>query len=78
MTQLDTFIESARKRADEKDMRVELYLAKQIELSALALEKVCTSSEDEGANSVSVAFDVRELTSASERLQNALEVKYEA
>lgn len=78
MTQPDAFLESARKRADEKGMRVDVYLARQIELSALALERVSSSSAASGVNSAAVAFDVGELTDAAERLQKALEVKYEA
>jgi hypothetical protein len=78
MTQPDAFLQSARERADEKDMRVELYLVKQIRLSALALNRVSSSSDGNDANSIAMASDVQELTSASERLQNVAEVKYEA
>lgn len=72
------FLSSARERADEKGMPVELYLAKQIRLSALALEQVCSDSAENGSNSVALAFDVKELADASERLENVAEVEYEA
>jgi hypothetical protein len=60
MAQLDTFVESARERASKKNMAVEVYLARQIELSALALGQVCGNGSSR--ESTAVAFDVRELT----------------
>jgi hypothetical protein len=78
MTQPDAFLDSAKERADEKGMRVDVYLARQIELSALALGRVCGSSDKTSPESTAVAFDVRELTDAAERLQNVVEMEYEA
>lgn len=78
MSQLDTFVESARSRADERGMNVEVYLARQIELSALALGRVCGSVDRNSPESTAIAFDIRELTDAAERLQNVAEVEHEA
>jgi hypothetical protein len=78
MSQLETFVESARERASAKGMPVEVYLARQIELSALALARVCSSSDETSPESTAVAFDIRELTDAAQRLQNVAEVEYEA
>jgi hypothetical protein len=78
MTQPDAFLESAKERADEKGMRVDVYLARQIELSALALERVYDERDESREMRVSVAFDAEEITSASRRLKNVLTAESEA
>lgn len=78
MTDYERFLESAKQRADDKGMSVEVYLARQIRLSALALRKVTSISGESSVESVAVEFDVRELASVSNRLEKLVEVEYEA
>jgi len=71
------FLESARERASEKGMSVEVYLTKQIKLSALALETVTSDSAEKRPDSVAMAFDVQEIADAAERLENVISADYE-
>lgn len=78
MTSHDSqFLESACERASEKGMSVEVYLTKQIKLSALALETVTSNSAEKRPDSIAMAFDVREISDAAERLENVLSAEYE-
>lgn len=78
MSQLETFVNSARERAEQKGMPVEVYLARQIELSARALYRVGRQEAENNPEQVALKFDCAELTSASRRLQNTLEMEYES
>jgi len=78
MSQLETFVQSARERAEQQGMSVEYYLAKQIELSARALYTIGQQEVESDAEQVALKFDCAELTSASQRLQTVVDDEYEA
>lgn len=69
------FLRSARERANQKEMDVEMYLAKQISLSAEALENVREQRAKKSRESAAADFDVLEIQEASSRLQSHLEVE---
>jgi hypothetical protein len=73
--QEERFLQSARRRASEKDMDVQMYLCKQIALSADALEQVRGQSSKESRESAAADFDIVEIQDASSRLKSHLEVE---
>jgi hypothetical protein len=73
-----TFLQSARCRAEEKGMDIEMYLCKQISLSAEALERVREQRERTSREAAAADWDIIEIQDASSRLQSQLEAENEA
>ena len=76
--QESTFLQSARRRAKQKGMDVEMYLCRQISLSAEALETVREQRERPSREAAAADWDIVEIQDASSRLQSQLEAENEA
>jgi hypothetical protein len=76
--QESTFLQSARHRAKQKGMDVEMYLCRQISLSAEALETVREQRERPSREAAAADWDIVEIQDASSRLQSQLEAENEA
>lgn len=72
------FIKSAKQRASQKGMDIEVYLAEQIRLSANALETVRSEREYSSREQLAVDFDVREIGDTAERMKKHLTAESEA